>query len=182
MTSEEIKDKLDKFRFQLPIDPNGLHEECVRHPVLYEDIGSFVMELRNDARLAKNHLEFVAADIKRSVRANPAAYGITKANNDTVEEAAKVDKNYVAALKNYSEKQYLSECGMVMKESVEQRKSNLRDAVTLFVHSYYHTGQDGPSKEMLGSVVEDGVMKRRQELMDNTVRDNCEEENDQRKS
>jgi hypothetical protein len=163
MSAEELKAKLAEFRSALPIDPNALDQECVRHANLYDDIGQFVATLRENARIAKNHLDFTFAKLRKEIRANPAGFGVAKLTGDAVDDAARAHKDYVAALQDYSDKLYLSDCGGVLKESAEHRKANLRDAVSLYVHNYYKAGPDTYAKNMMGEVSEDDLNRHRRE-------------------
>jgi hypothetical protein len=161
---EELKAKLLEFKAALPLDPNSLDTECVNHATLYDDIGTFVADLRQTARVAKNHLDFTFARLRKEIRENPAKFGVSKATGDAVDDAAKAHKDYADALQDYSDKLYLSDCGGVLKESAEHRKANLRDAVSLYVHNYYKAGPDAYAKSMMSEVEEEDLKKHRRKL------------------
>jgi len=173
---EDIRKQLEEFRKQLPIDRDRLESEAAGQASLYESIGSFIMDLKSEARVKKDHLEFVRADIRNKIRANPASYGLLKPTVDAVEDACQVNTEYRAALTDSSDAQHLADAGFVMLEAAGQRKSTLRDVVSLFIHQYYMSSQDmAPEKKSLSKVSEEEVLVHRQRIAVQRVEDTKEE-------
>jgi len=175
MVPEEIKKQLEEFKTLLPIDSQNLDGECLSQADLYQRIGTFMTELKKDARVKKNHLEFITAKIKTDIRNNPGNYQIAKLSVDAVNDACQINAEVVAAIQDYSDAQYISDMGNILKEAVEQRKSLIRDAVSLYTHEYYMSDKMGIERKELQPVTEDQVLKHRQMLA--SRRESTEEDN-----
>ena len=164
MSSEDIKKQLEEFKESLPIDSQNLDGECLSQADLYQRIGTFVMDLKQEARVKKNHLEFIIAKIKTDIRANPGNYVVAKLSVDAVDEACRINSEVIAAIQDHSDAQYIADCGIILKEAVEQRKSLIRDAVSLYTHEYYMSDKMNSERKAIGVVTEDQVLKHRRQL------------------
>ena len=180
INEDEVLKKLVEFRNLVSVDKNDLDNAVQNQTFVYADIGDFAVLLKHEAKIAKNHLDFVKADTKKKIRESPGAFGISgKLTVDVVEEACIVTEAYQKALKEYSDLQYLADKAQVLKESAEQRKSLIRDGVTLFVHEYYSQSQDLSSeKHKLGKVSEEEVINHRRSLASDRKKEIAEEEYD----
>lgn len=173
----EIKNKLGEFRSKLPIDRLSLEVECSHQAALYDEVGEFVAELRKEAKLAKDNLEFVRARLSKEATINPGLFGISKVTVDAVVNAVLVTEEYRNALSVQTETQYLAELGNNLMDALEQRKSMIKDTVTLLVHQYYSTKQDmSPERRSVQKVSEDEVMAQRRELARRRAEENKQEE------
>lgn len=176
--SAEIRAKLESFKKKLPVDRIRLDEEAVGQSALYGEVGELVTELKAEARIAKNHLDFVKAKVRSDIRKNPAQHDVAKPTIDSVEDACLLSTEYITALSDYSEKQHLADAGAVLLEAAAQRKSIIRDAVSLFVHNYYMTTQDmGPEKRVMNEVSEDAALQHRRRSASQRNKDIAEEGN-----
>lgn len=178
---DNIKEQLARFKAELPIDRDRLDEEVVGQASLYESVGSFVMALKRDARVKKEHLDFVKANMRSKIRGNPGAHGVSKPTVDAIEDASLTSSEYRKAFAEYSDAQYLADVGFVLLDAAGHRKSTLRDAVSLFVHQYYMSSQDmNPQRKAVAKVSEDEVLTHRQQLAaqrsEDTKEDNSSEE------
>jgi len=162
MTNEEVKNKLDEFRGRLSIDSNHLEDECIYQAVLYGEVGEFAAELRRDAKIAKERLDYEKAGLQRDARMNPANYGITKVTEAAIEEAVLTNNVYRKVLAESIDSSYLADCANILQTAIEHRKSMVKDLVTLFVHEYYSSSQDmTPEKKFLTKVTEEEIMAYR---------------------
>lgn len=166
--SSVLSDRLREFKARLPINRTRLDEECAGQAVLYNEIGEFVAELKRDARTAKDNVEFEHSQLRKKFRENPGAFGIAKLTESSLEDAVVTDPQYRQALSAYAEAQYLADMASTLIAAAEERKSMIKDAVTLFVHEYYSTKDDlAPQKSTLIEVTEESINKvRRQSALD----------------
>lgn len=160
-----VRQKLGEFKNSLPVNRFELHIEVAGQAALYKDIGELFVYLKHAARIAKDHLDYVKAKVKHDIRENPGKYGVSKLSNDAVDEACLLAEEYRKALSDYSDAQYKADAAVVLLESAAQRKSSLRDAVSLYVHEYYNQDQDMPTeRKALAEISENGVTSHRRRL------------------
>ena len=176
MDSKEILNKLAEFKKALPINKLDLDGECSRQAPLYTEVGTFVMEIRKQARDAKGHMEFIFSKLKHDIRESPGMFGVSKITGDSVIEAATIHKDYQEAFKEHSTAQYIADCAIIVKEAAEQRKSLIRDAVSLFTHEYYMGSKDMGASKAVGAVSEDQILDHRRRMAAQRVEDIKEEQ------
>jgi len=158
----EIREKLESIRARMPISRERLDEECVYQAAFYAEVGDFVSQLKHEARQAKDRADFVAADLRDKARKNPGSFGISKVTIDAIEDAVVIHPEYQKASKFYLDTQYLADCASVLLAAAEQRKSMVKDAVSLFVHEYYSTKQDlTPERKVMSTVGEQDIVELR---------------------
>lgn len=153
-----LQDRLRELKARLPIDRTRLGEECAGQAVLFGEIGEFVSELKRDARTAKDFLDLERSRVRKGIRENPGGAGISKLTESALEDAVITHDDYRKALTAYTEAQYLADCANVLITAAEERKSMIKDAVTLYVHEWYSTKDDlAPQKVDLNKVTEDRI-------------------------
>lgn len=158
----QLKEKLEEIRARMPIDRMQLDVECGQQAAFYAEVGELVTELKREFRVTKDRADYIAADLRDKARKNPGAFGIMKVTNDAIQDAVSIHPEYREAQEAFLEAQYLAECASVLLVSVEQRKSMVKDAVSLFVHEYYSTKQDmTPEKNVLSNIGEEDIVQMR---------------------
>lgn len=173
-----LQDRLRELKTRLPIDRTRLDEECSGQAVLYDEIGEFVAELKRDARTAKDFLDLERSRVRRGIRENPGSVGIAKLTESALEDAVITHDDYRKALTAYTEAQYLADCANVLMTAAEERKSMIKDAVTLYVHEWYSTKNDlAPQKVELNKVTEDRINDLRRSSAADREQDAQREEN-----
>ncbi len=138
----ELSQRLVGFRTSLKIDGTKLGEECLGQAVLYEQIGQLVADIKRTARTAKDTLDFTEARLKKEARQDPGKFGIPKVTESALDEAVKTHEEYLSAQKEFGDAQYLADCANVLLTSAEQRKSMLKDAVSMSIHQLYSSQHD----------------------------------------
>ena len=177
MKGEEIQAKLNEFRSKLSIDPNRLEDECVYQSALYAEVGEFAAELRRDAKVAKERLDYEKARLQKDVRTNPANYGISgKTTEGSIEEAVLIHADYRKALSDSIDASYIADCANVLTVAVEQRKSMIKDCVTLWVHEYYGLSQNlGAERKTIAKVSEEEIVALRRDVARRSAEEKLEE-------
>jgi hypothetical protein len=133
--------KLDELKSKLPIDKYHLDEECRNQAVLYDEVGDLYVQLKTDARIAKEHLEFVRAKLSMDIRKNPNVYGMSKITEDSVEATIRLQKEFELSNNESIELSGISDSFSILLSSVEQRKSMLKDLVSLHIYQYFNEKQ-----------------------------------------
>jgi len=163
--AEEIKnlqEALLEYRHDLPINSMELDEECRRQPEKFDMIGEIATQAKVLVRRSKDVLDFIEADIKSQIRANPENFGLTgKVTNDAVNETLIVQQEFQEAKADYIEVQKISDNFSVLVASMEQRKAMLRDLVSLYIHKYYQNQSLSGEEKSLDSQFEQDVAEER---------------------
>jgi hypothetical protein len=164
VTNNEIMVKLGEIRAKLPIDQFQLEIECMGQPSLYAEVGEMASQARADAKTAKEHLEYVRAEMSAKIRQHPEENGLTgKVTEGGIESAIVLSSGYQKAVAEYIEANRIADSLGVMQTSIEQRKSMIRDLVALYTFSYYSQHGLGAEKESIEKVTEEQVIARRRE-------------------
>jgi len=139
-TEEDLMETLVELRERLPINKYDLEVECETHANLYDEVGELAMMAKSLARTAKNDVDFLESDLKTKVRKNPESYGLSndkKPTNDAINDTVGIQDEVRKAKSDYVRLSLLSDSFSVLQTSMEQRKGNIRNLVTLYVHNYY---------------------------------------------
>ena len=160
MTDEDRK-ILISLRARLPIDSFNLEKENCEQPSLYDEVGQWVSEVKAASRTAKEHIEFVKADLSLKIRKDPGSYDVDgKMTEGWINSIITVHADYIGAVKDYIEALKLADDASVLLASTGDRRSSIRDLVQLFIHQYY-------SKD---KVINDADWKENEEAI-NAIRD-----------
>lgn len=175
--TDEDKKILANFRGLLPVDQYDLPEECAQQPVVYDEIGEWVAEVKARAKIAKEHVDFVKAGLSLKIRKNPTSYGLKeKPTEGAITVAITLEEDYRLAFKESIEVDTLASEANVLLTSAEQRKSSIRDLVRLYCNNYY-ANNDKLSKEEWKDAEQAIIAERnRRAEEEERLADNVEEE------
>jgi len=138
MLNDEDMEILKHFQSRLPVDQFSLEKENSQQPALLDEVGQWVSGIKADAKTAKEHIEYVKADLSLKIRKDPVGYGLEeKPKEGAISSAITTHKAYQQAVVDYIEANRLSDEASVLLSSVEQRKSSISNLVRLFIHAYY---------------------------------------------
>ncbi len=178
--TDEDREILEDFRIRLPLDRLELEQECCDQAIIYDEIGSWVAEVRSRAKIAKEHVSFVEAELSLKVRKNPADFGLPvdkKPTEGTIVSTVTTHEDYQEAVSDHIEADRFANEAAVLLAAAEQRKSGLRDLVRLYVNNYYSkddTGFDTSGWEQGEKAIQD-ARRRRQVSSEDTKEDHREE-------
>lgn len=142
MTKED-RDILEDFRARLPLDRFELEKECCEQAIVYDEIGSWVSEVKARAKVAKEHISFVESELSLDIRKNPDNYDLPgKVTEGVVTAAINTHERYRKAFADYVEEDRLANEASTLLLAAEQRKSGIRDLVRLYIHNYYSGQED----------------------------------------
>lgn len=171
---------LEALRARLQINQYDLDVECVNQPHLYDEVGQMATEARGVARKLKSDLDLVRAETSAKIRKNPEEFVSGKVTEGSIESAIIMDGEYQKALRYYEDAQQVADAFNVLQSAVEQRKSMIKDLVSLFVYSYYSSMQSsGMDKERAannGDTTLDDITEFRRRKLENQSDDGIPEE------
>ncbi len=137
MTNED-REELENFREKLPIDQFSLEVENCQQPVLYDEVGIWVADVKARSKTAKERIEFVKADLSLKIRKDPKSYGLKeKPTEGAINSVITTNEEYQEAVRNYIDADKLANEASTLLSSVEKRSSSISNLVRLFVRSYY---------------------------------------------
>ena len=178
--TDEDKLTLQDFRTKLPLDRLELEQECCQQAIVYDEIGSWVAEVRGQAKTAKEHISFVESELSLKIRKKPADFDLPedkKPTEGTIVATVIVHESYQKAVSDYIQADKLANEASTLLVSAEQRKSGLRDLVRLYVNNYYSqddSGLDTSNWEQGEKAIQD-ARRRRQESQEEIKEDHREE-------
>ena len=160
-----IDDYIKKIKNRLPIDQFNLNEECIKQPDLYADVGILAAELRDEARKSKDLFDNTCAELKTDIRNDPEKFGIKKVTEGSIAETLILCEKYNTDQDIYREADLISNKVSVLLAAVEQRKSLLRDLISLYIHSYYSDENKKPiaggERDRITDIAEEEIGKSR---------------------
>jgi len=159
---EETKKILNELKGKLPIDQFGLEVECRNQPSLLEEMGEIVAEVKRTAKVAKEHLEYVRAGLSDKIRKNPEICGLVKATETAISSAIVLQSEYQKAFIEMVDAEEEANVFSILLMSVEQRKSLIRDLVTLYVDKYYSLQNMDVEQKVVGKITEAQIVNQRQ--------------------
>lgn len=176
--TDEDKQIHAQFKSRLPIDLYELEKECAQQPIVYDDIGEWVSEIKAKAKIAKEHVEFVKAGLSLTIRKNPTSYGLKeKPTEGSIAVVIALEEDYRLAFREYIDADKLANEASVLLTAAEQRKSSIRDLVRLYVNSYFSKNDalgDEDWKQAEQAIIEE--RNRRASEEEDRKSDNVEEE------
>ncbi len=159
---KNFEDFMADFKTALKIDRNALHVECSEQPMMHQEIGDQQVKAKDLFQKAKSRLKFVEADLATKIRANPSRYGVDKTTKEVVENTVVLQPEYKQADAELIEITTILGMLDVLGDTVDDRKSMIRDLVTLHVHNYYSEDDMSTEKrEMIAKRQEEIVRQRR---------------------
>jgi len=139
-TETDLMEALNSLRESLPINKFNLEEECETHAKLYDEVGELSALAKSMSRKAKNEVDFLEADLRTKVRKDPGNFGLPtekRPTNDAINDVVAIQDTIKQAKEEYVRISLLADTFSVLQTGMEQRKGNLRNLVTLYVHNYY---------------------------------------------
>ena len=158
---KESRDLLNELKSRLPVDQYNLEVECRNQPALLEEVGEIAAEVKRRSRAAKEHLEYVKADLSTKIRRSPETYGMSKVTDASVMTSVVLQSEYQKAVEEMLDAMEQADSFSTLLVAVEQRKSLIRDVVSLFIHEYYSSQKLINEEHNLGKVTEEQIIKQR---------------------
>jgi hypothetical protein len=163
VVKQDFLDFMKDFKEGLKIDKHDLDNECVKQPSIHQEIGENQVKAKDLFQKAKSRLKFVEADLATKIRANPSKYSVDKTTKEVVENTVVIQPDYQQADSDLIEITTLLGMLDVLGDVVDDRKSMVRDLVTLHVHNYYSEGDMSSEKREVIANRQSEIVKKRRE-------------------
>lgn len=168
---------LEFLREKLPINQFDLDRENSFQSVLYDQAGEWVAGVRAEAKVAKEHIDFVKADLSLKIRRDPASYGLSEKKNTegAINSVITTHPDYQRAVADSIDADRMAYEASILLSAIEKRSSGISNLVRLFVRAYYSS--DNPVSEQEWRDSEEAIMAlRNKRLMEeDQIRDDIEE-------
>ncbi len=125
----------DDYTEHLNIDKNGLDEECLKQPILYEHYSTEWAEAVNKRDRLKQKLDNYKAGLEKKVRRKLAKK--SKVTEKMIENAVLTDKKYQKKVDRYLKAKGKANKLGVRREAFAQKKDMLKILTDLFIGNYY---------------------------------------------
>lgn len=178
MTESELIETLEDLKSRLPIDQFALEKECREQPIFYQEVGEIYAEVRKEAKKVKSNFGHVKAELERNIRSEPAKYGISKITESAIQAAIVLQTEYANAETELFDAEEVADNLSVLLESAAQRKSMLRELVSLFVRSYYADVSLGKEAKEVGEVSDSQIVAARKSSAAERAREQVEEDSE----
>jgi hypothetical protein len=170
ISKNEVYDFIDSIKKKLPIDGDDLTHECMRQPLLYEEVSSMASLSRSECNRKKEELEAFRSKLNIAIRENPEKYITGKVTESAITNTIESDEEFLITKNEYLD--YIEITGALdsLLRTVEQRKSMLRDLVQLWIFQYYSAESSRPvstrqvkqaNEEAVANVREEGRRRRK---------------------
>jgi len=163
--TKNINELLLSFKNRLPINKFNLEDECQNQCVLYNEVSQLASDFKSEARKAKEKHDYIFNKVQFDIRKNPTNYGIDKITESVITTVATINEEVINAKQEWLMAEEVASAFITLVNSVEQRKSMLRDLVQLFVFGYYNNYNTKPvGTDNLGEALEKVIRERNREL------------------
>ena len=159
-----IDENIDDIKHRMAIDQYDLINECQRQPALYSDVGDVYVMARSLQRRCKDEVDVVKAKLDIDIRVAADAAGGKKPTESSIASLILMNPEYKIVCNNLRDAEERAEALGILLASIAQRKSMIRDIVTLFISEYAQSvaGMKGDEKNA-GKIARDNIARHRQQ-------------------
>lgn len=119
------------------IDPEALDVEWLGQPELMRKYAKYAADAKKYMDEVKEKFEIGKARIEMSIRADPAAYGLTKPTESSIQSVILLQEEYQELFEEYKDARYEYEVAIAAVRAIDQRKTALENLVRLLAASYF---------------------------------------------
>ena len=119
------------------INLNQLHEEWRGQAQRVYNAGSHAAACEKTYAEAKAAFKKKSAQLRNDIRTHPSQYGLDKATEAAVNDAAAADVEYLRAEQKMIDAQYAMDLAFLASTTLEHRKKALEKIVDLWLRSYF---------------------------------------------
>lgn len=171
MKDENLKDAIDDIKERMKVDQFSLEEECKKQPLFYKDVGMIHVQARTIMKKARSFLKAKYAEIALEARRDPGKFGLTKVTDASLDSAVITQKEYKELEEEMFQAEEDAEFLGVLLESAAQRKSMIRDLVTLYCRQYYEKEDMHVEESKLSGVTESKITDLRRRRAEQRKKD-----------
>jgi len=174
LTRDQILDLIAQLQLRVVIDIHQLEVETAEQAALYEAAARVYAQARKTHSQASERKDRVEANVEILIRKNPGNFGLDKITETSVKAAVTIQPEVVAVRDAIIEAQEMVDIVRGVQGALEQRRSMVSDAVSLYTHNYYASGQSVGHE---GETVERKLSPQEFELIQKRIREKREGKN-----
>lgn len=127
------------YEDDIRIDESALDVEWLEQPRLMYKYTRHAAERKQAMDLAKEHLEFVSAEIAKQIRDVPDEFDLegVRLTDAIVNSTVKTDDRYKKAVRRYNQQRFEYDVAQGVVRAFDQRKSALENLVKLHGQQYF---------------------------------------------
>jgi len=129
--------KESDYELDMEIDADELDVECLNQPALMLKYSTKLAQALQVKDLAKEALDYMKAQIDKSIREDPEKYGLAKITETAVANAILEEKQYRDSVSKVTKASFEVNVVQGAVRAVEQRKQMLENLVKLHGQSYF---------------------------------------------
>jgi len=141
LTRDQILDLISQLQLRVVIDIHRLEVETAEQAALYEAAARVYAQARKTLSQASERKDRIEATVELAVRKAPGNYGLDKVTETSVKAAVTVAPEVVGIRDAVIMAQEMVDITRGVQGALEQRRSMVSDAVSLYTHNYYASGQ-----------------------------------------
>jgi hypothetical protein len=139
-----------------------LDEEWLQQPRLYRKYAERLADARRDHEQEEAKLELVEAELDKSVRSDPAAYGIDKVSESAIKHCIVADPKYQQQQQAAIDSRHKVNVLTGWLTALDHRKKALEKEVDLFLAGYFAEPKAGKSsREQVEQMGRDAAFGKR---------------------
>lgn len=154
----------DQVRLDVSVDENELDDEWVQQSRLYHRYAVLVADARRAMDESKNQLELEKADVDKSVRENPADYGLEKLTEAMIGQAVTRSHSVQNAQKALIDARHEYEVMQAAVAALDHKKSALENLVKLRLADYYSEPKAKDVSREAVDQMEKGAIRRKYKM------------------
>lgn len=150
------------YKDDIKIDKYTLDSEWLKNTELYLDWGEKEVQAQEELDRAQDALELVKAQLDKSIRSNPAAFGIKDVKEKAIENAIIRDEHYQSCVAAVTEAKKNARMMYLAKRSFSHKEKALSRITDLFLAGYW---AEKPVERKLEQAVEKAAEMKFQDDM-----------------
>lgn len=152
---------MKEIELDLQIDPHRLDEEWTAQPALYHAYAAELADVRRDYEMAKAAMELTKAELDKSIRSDPEAYGLTKLTETALAATILARPEHKTAQKKLIHYRHRVDVTQAAVNALDHRKTALVKEVDLFLADYYSRPRASEgSRERMDEVEKKAVRRK----------------------
>lgn len=162
---ESVLDEIDALKPKLIINEEDLVSECVRQPVLHQDIGDLSCVVKDFVETLRADLNDYEKDLEKDIRLDPSKYFGTdvKVTEGAVKQAVQTDGRFRKLHRDLLDSESVERKVRVLLDRLQTRRSMIHDLVDMKVSSFYTSGDMTKPKRALLEVHKEEIGRKRLE-------------------
>jgi hypothetical protein len=155
----QATEALEQVTKDMPIVGSELWNECKKQVLLEGTISELKVNGSDLLKTFKRKIDRYKGGLKSKIRNNPQLYNIDKITKDAVDDIMLCDTNVMALEDAYDKAERVVELVKAAYDQLMNRKSMLRDMISMYTSAYWRDSLDGERNKVLECMLNDVSVK-----------------------